>query len=138
MRKVAALGEKIIEVGSSKPSTCPNCGHWRSAHLKGRCALCAMAGLAISNGETPQLPTQLMESYLRLGPVAFDCRERFETLAPALMEQARLAPKNAYHPEMPCKECGQAWMVHTGYLCPGLLSLFVPALKESDPAFITG
>lgn len=137
-RKMATLPDNVIEVGSANEVICGECGHWRSAHILGACALCALAGIAIARKEKPSLPVQLLDRFRRLGAAAFDCRERFPTLPARIMEQARLADKGSYHEEMPCKECGQPWMVHTGYLCPSMLTLFVPALSERDPAFISG
>lgn len=95
-------------------TTCDNCGHWKSRHVKGGgCVVCAF------------LKSQ--------GKIQHVCMEYFPSpLSQSEIDQARAASKDSYPPMTVCASCREIWMAHTGYLCPNGQTLFIVDLDTGS------
>ncbi len=90
---------------------CPNCGHFRSRHIKG--AGCIVCEFTIRKGwQKPPI-----------------CREVFTSrLSQSEQDQARAVGKEAYIGTTKCATCLEIWWAHDGLLCPNGETLFVPLI----------
>jgi hypothetical protein len=129
-----SLKQREIDRQQKQATRCGGCGHWKIKHVGGVCLLCVWALEKLIRGDAT--PEFLLSTGAILKFPFIVCKGTFlPAFGQRELEQARVADPGAYHQEMPCGVCGEAWMTHEGYLCPSGATLFVPALSEGHSAF---
>jgi len=101
----------LIQTQKSIVVHCPNCGHFKSRHVKG--VGCVVCDYMIQKGWSK-------------GP---RCTETFKSrLSESEIEQARKVSKDEYAGQTVCATCLSIWWSHDGLLCPNGETLFVPMI----------